>query len=139
MTSTESKKRAACCAKCIEDGADGEVRRDEDADAGLGVDPRPDLLESLGGEPGGPDDRVDPLSMREAQIVHDDIGMGEVDDDLRARSRRMPSASSLVDADGELGVRGSLHTGDNRLPDLAVAAEHADPDAVRHETPFPPM
>ena len=68
-----------------------------DADAGLGVDPRPDLLESLGGGTGGPDDRVDPVVDEEAQIVHDDIGMGEVGDDLRARVDECRERIVLVD------------------------------------------
>jgi len=62
-------------------GADGEIRRDEDRDAGLSPTTL-DLVEALVGEAGGADDRVDAVVDEELQVVHHYAGMGEVDDDL---------------------------------------------------------
>ena len=52
------------------------------ATSGLAASQLLDLLEAFVGEPGGADDGVDAVVDEELQVVHHDVGVGEVDDDL---------------------------------------------------------
>ncbi len=74
--------------------ADGEVRRDEHRRRRAWRPASLDLLEALVGETGGADDGVDPVVDQELQVVHHDVGVGEVDDDLgvRCRSTRLSAS-----------------------------------------------
>ncbi len=127
MTSTDSKKRAACWAKCIDSTAPmakfGAMRT---ATSGLVRQPLLDLAEALVGESGGADDCVDAVVDQELQVVHHDAGMGEVDDDLGLGVHQLAQRIAGVDAGGERQVVGGLHGLDHRRADLALGAQHSD-------------
>jgi hypothetical protein len=106
--------------------ADGEVRRDEHRDIRLGGQPRLDLAHPFVGESGGADDRVDSVVDEEFQIVHHNVGMGEVDDDLGAGINQLAQRIAGVDADGEGHVVGGLDGLDHRRADLAFGSQDSD-------------
>ena len=94
-------------AKCIDSTAPiAKFGRDEHGDIGLGGQPLLDLADALVGESGGADDRVDSVVDQELQVVHHDVGMGEVDDDLGAGVDQLTQRIAGVDPGGERQVRG---------------------------------
>ena len=83
MTSTDSKKGAACLAKCIDSTAPiAKFGAISTATSGLVGQPVLHLLQPLVGEAGGADDGVNSVVDEELQVVHHHVGVGEVDDDL---------------------------------------------------------
>ena len=64
-----------------EDRGDGEVGGDEAVGVVAG-DPGFDLGEAFGGESGGADHAVNAMGEAEFEVVHDNVGGGEVDDDV---------------------------------------------------------
>ena len=65
-----------------EDRGDGEVGGDEAVGVVAGG-PGFDLGEAFGGESGGADHAVNAMGEAEFEVVHDNVGGGEVDDDVR--------------------------------------------------------
>ncbi|SLF51766.1 Uncharacterised protein [Mycobacteroides abscessus subsp. massiliense] len=60
--------------------ADREVGGNQHTRSGAVRQPGAHLVQPLVGEAGGADDGMDAVTDQELQVVHDDIGMGEVDD-----------------------------------------------------------
>ena len=94
MTSAESKKGAACFAKCIDSTAPIAKFGAISTEVVLVGQPGFHLFETFGGEPGGANDGVNSVVDQELQIVHHDVWMGEVDDDIGAavgqQTQRIP-------------------------------------------------
>ena len=123
MTSTDSKKRAACLANCIDSTAPiAKFGAMSTATSGLCCEPRLHLRDALVGEPGGADHRVDAVVDEELQVVHHDVGMGEVDDDLRS-ALSVNALSGSPASTPAVNVRSSaaLDGVDDRRADLALA------------------
>ena len=99
------------------------------ATSGLAASQRVDLAHAFVGEPGGADDGVDAVVDQELQVVHHDVGMGEVDDDLGAGVGEQAERIARVDPGGEGQVVGCLDGLDHRRADLALGAQHSDSHA----------
>ena len=100
--------------------------------AGESAEPAAERLEPLVVEAGGADDGVDAVVDAEAEVVHDDVGMGEVDDRLGAGLAQQPDRVVLVDAGHQLEVGGRLHRPAHLRADLALRPEDAHLDRVAH-------
>ena len=104
ITSTESKKRAACRANCIISTAPTPKFGAMSTCPGVSCQPAPHLVEALLVESAGADHDGDAVVEREPDVVQHRAGMGEVDDHLGAgldqlgrsspSSRRATSARS---------------------------------------------
>ena len=80
ITSAEAKNRAGLRGEPHhQDGADGEVRHDQDAHVRMLGQPAAHLVQPVLGEPRGADHHVQVLFDTPAQVVHDHAGVGEVD------------------------------------------------------------
>ena len=105
-----------------QDRADREVRaRSARRSPGESRQPAAQRVQPLLVEAGGADDGVDAVVDAELQVVHDDVGVGEVDDRLGAR-RSTSSSSVVADVDLRPPARGpsaastARHTSDPTLP-----------------------
>lgn len=131
ITSTDSKYRAACLAKCMHSTAPiakfGAMRTET---PGASVSQRSTWLEPIVGEAGGADDGVYPVLDEEPEVVHDDIRMGEVDDDVGVGVHQSVERLVGVDPDGEGHIVGGLDGLDHRRADLAFGAQNSDSHAV---------
>ena len=102
--------------------------RDDHADVGLGLQPLGDRGELGLVEARRPDDAVDVLVDAEADVVHDDVGPGEVDDHLGAGVGDVEQPVAVVDHRDELEVVGRVDRLDHLGAHPAAGAEHPDVD-----------
>src|SRR5690606_2325533 len=91
-----------------EDGADGEVGRDEDSDPGELVEPALQLREALVGPAGGADDGVDAVPHAEVQVAHHGGGRGQFHDDLGVRLDEGLQLVAAAEGGHQLHVLGGL-------------------------------
>src|SRR6478735_5022128 len=111
-----------------QDRADGEVGGDQHADTrGVG-EPGLELVEPGLVEAGRADDGVDAVLDAEAQVVHHDVGVGEVHDHLGARPGELLEVVAGVHRGHQLGVGGPVDGPADLRADLAAGAQHAHPD-----------
>ena len=75
-----------------------------------------------------------PCSMQKREVGHHDVGVGEVDDRLRAGRHQVGQVVVDVDARHQLEVVGRLDGGADLAADLALSAEHADLPHLSHAT-----
>ncbi len=94
------------------------------ATARLARQPLLNLLHSLIGESGCADDCVDSVVDQIVQVVHDDVWMGEVDDDLGLALGEHAQRIPRVDPGGERKVVRGLDGLNHRRADLALGAQH---------------
>jgi hypothetical protein len=130
--STDSKKRAASCAKCIMRTAPmpkfGAIRQPV---PGCPASQGAQRLVPLLGESGGADHGVDAVVDGPGQIVHHDVGAGEVDDDIG--SLQDGAVLTGVDAADQFEILGPLDGPADLAPHPALGTEHTDLD---HASPF---
>ena len=112
-------------------GADAEVGRDDHPEVGLGLEPLGDRGELGLVEARRPDDAVDVLVDAEPDVVHDDVGPGEVDDHLGAGVGDVEQPVTLVDHGDELEVVGGVDRLDHLGAHAPAGAEHTDGDERR--------
>ena len=110
--------------------ADREVRSDQHSGRRTGGQPGADLLDSCVGETGGTDDGVDTVVDEELQVVHHDVGVGEVDDDLGGRIGERAQRVTGVDFRTQLQIGSLADRGAHRHSDLARRTQHPDSHGV---------
>jgi energy-coupling factor transport system ATP-binding protein len=112
-----------------QDRADREVRGDQHAGRRVAPsEPGPQDVQPALVEAGGADHGVDAVVDAELEVVHHDVGMGEVDDHLRVRGDEGVDRVVLVDGRHQLEVVGGLDRRAHLGAHLAAGTEHADPD-----------
>ncbi len=109
-----------------QDGADGEVRHDQDARGLALVQPALHLVQPVLAEPGGADHDVHVVLDAPAQVVHDRAGTGEVDHHV-APGQRVPVIAQ-VDLGGDVQIRGLADRADHLAPHPPACAHYADLD-----------
>ena len=84
------------------------------------------MAQAFVGEAGGADDGVDSVVDQELQVVHHDVGVREVDDDLGLAVGEQAQRIPRVDPGREREVVCGLDGLNHGRADLALGAKHSD-------------
>ena len=114
--------------------ADGEVGGDQDADArGRRPASRAAVASRSSSKPVVPTTAWIPCSMQNSQVVHDHVGMGEVDDGRAPRRSTSSSRESPASTRATSSVSGASSTArQTSRTDLAQRAQHPDLQRLAH-------
>ena len=126
-TSTDSKNRAASAANRIISTAPMEkLGAISTPTSGAAASQPRSVVEPVVVEAGGADHGVDAVLDAELQVVHDHVGVGEVDDGLGAGGDQVVQRVVGVDPRDQLGVGRLVDRSAHLGPDLAQRSEHPD-------------
>jgi hypothetical protein len=109
-----------------QDGADREVRHDQDACGLVIIQPALHLGQAVLTEPGGADHHVQVVLDAPAQVVHHRARMGEVDH--RVAPGQRVSVIAQVDLGGDVQVRGLADRADDLASHPPARPDHPDLD-----------